>query len=393
MGEGDRRGSSDLDEGGDPLVGLVDLEFLGSVIDSLGHPFLVKDRAFRYVLVNDALSEMIGFPAETMLGRTDFEFFKESEAQFFRDMDVRVLSTGETVVTEEPITDAAGGKHVLLTTKKPLVGAHGEVTHVVGIIHDITRLKAAEDALRVSNEELEHRVRARTSALQAAQSELVRSERLAVLGQLAGGLAHQIRNPLGAITNAAYVIQRALARQPDADAARAIAIILEEVWQANRIITDLIDYARVRMPERKSVDLAVLVDQALASVEFGAVVLQRAFAPLPRVSVDPDQVRDALVNLVRNAIEAMPDGGDLRLAARDDGDEVELVIADTGPGIPKEMRDKLFEPLVTNKPLGLGLGLTTARALIHNQGGSIACESRDGGGTQFVIRLPAAPAA
>ena len=393
MGKGEDGESSALDEGTDPLRGSVDLAFLRSVIDSLGHPFLVKDRSFRYVLVNDALSEMIGFPAETMLGRTDFEFFKQSEAQFFRDMDARVLATGETVVTEEPITDASGAMHVLSTTKKPLVGPRGEVTHVVGIIHDITRLKAAEDALRVSNEELERRVRGRTAALQAAQSELVRSERLAVLGQLAGGLAHQIRNPLGAITNAAYVLQRVLARQPEPDASRAIAIILEEVWQANRIITDLIDYARVRMPERKAVDLAVLVDQALDAVERGAVVVQREFVPLPRVAVDPDQVRDALLNLVRNAIEAMPDGGELHLGARPDGDEVELVVDDTGPGIPKELRDRLFEPLVTNKPLGLGLGLTTTRALIHNQGGSIVCESRDGGGTRFVIRLPTEPSA
>jgi PAS domain S-box-containing protein len=387
MPEGDDRAPGDVLGAAPP----VDVAFLAAVIDSLGHPLVVKDREFRFVLVNEALSEMIGFPARTMLGRTDFEFFKESEARFFREMDTRVFATGETVVTEEPITDASGAKHVLTTTKRPLLGPGGEVTHVVGIIHDITRLKAAEDDLRVTNEELERRVRARTAALQAAQSELVRSERLAVLGQLAGGLAHQIRNPLGAITNAAYVLQRTVARHPDADASRAIAIILEEVWQANRIITDLIDYARVRMPERRDVDLAVVIDQALDAVVRGAVVIERALLPVPRVSVDPDQVRDALVNLIKNAVEAMPGGGTLKLATRDDGDEVELVISDTGPGIPKEMRDRLFEPLVSTKPLGLGLGLTTARALIQNQGGSIGCESPDGQGTRFVIRLPAAP--
>ncbi|HVY45942.1 MAG TPA: ATP-binding protein [Minicystis sp.] len=379
------------DPGGDEAPGeLPTSAFLAAVIDAVGHPIFVKDRAYRFVLVNPALSAMVGYPREAFVGKTDFDFFPRGEAEFFRDVDRRVFATGESVTTEEPITDASGARHELATTKVPLRSAgDGAITHVVGIVHDVTRQKQAEEALRLANEELERRVRERTAALSSAQAELVRTERLAVLGQLAGGLAHQIRNPLGSITNAAYVVQRELARHPNADAARAVAIILEEVWQANRIITDLLDYARVRLPERRAVDLAVLADQAVAAADVPpSVRVEREVAGVPRVSVDPDQVRDALVNLVRNAVEAMPEGGALRVSARSEGDQVAVEIADTGPGIPRDVREKLFEPLVTTKPLGLGLGLTTARALIQNQGGTIACESGEPRGTRFVVRLP-----
>lgn len=371
----------------------LSMEFLAAVIEHVAHPIFVKDRAFRFVLINRALATLAGHPREGMVGKTDYDFFPAEEADFFRKKDIELFSTGSTVtIEEEPITDAAGARHVLATTKVPLRDAAGEVTHIIGIIHDITRLKAAEEALRLANEELERRVRERTAELQAAQSKLVRKERLSVLGQLAGGLAHQIRNPLAAITNAAYVLQREV-RAPTADAQSSIQIILAEVMQANRIITDLIDYARVRPPVRREVSPREIVERALGSQSTPQNVNVFLDVPvLPLVSVDPDQVRDAVENLLRNAVEAMPEGGDLRIGARVEGGELHLRIADSGTGIPCEVQEKLFEPLVTTKPLGLGLGLTTTRALVENQGGSITCESAPGLGTCFEVMLPIAEA-
>ena len=367
--------------------------FLEAVIQHVAHPIFVKDRAFRFVLVNEALASLVGRPAEAMLGKTDYDFFPAAEADFFRLKDVEMFSTGSRVtIDEEPITDALGRRHVLATTKVPLREAGGAVTHVVGIIHDITRLKAAEEALLDANEALERRVNERTAALEAAQGKLVRRERLAVLGQLAGGLAHQIRNPLGAITNAAYVLQRHLAGA-DGDVARAISIILAEARQANRIITDLLDYARVRPPVRRPVSPQSLVERALAAQTTPSNVRVTLDVPAsPLVSVDPDQVCDAVDNLLRNAVEAMPDGGELRIGARIDRGGLALSIADNGVGIPSDVQEKLFEPLVTTKPLGLGLGLTTTRALVENQGGTITFESAPGRGTRFEVTLPLAGA-
>jgi signal transduction histidine kinase len=221
-----------------------------------------------------------------------------------------------------------------------------------------------------------------------------------VLGRLAGGVAHQIRNPLASITNASYVLQRALEQRGDADASKAVAIILEEAWQANRIITDLIDYARVRRPMAKATDVRAVVELAMARHPLPSTVTSRLSLPdhpIPAF-IDADQVRDALENLIRNAIEAMPGGGALTLSARVEDGFVVVSVADTGEGVPASVQEKLFEPLVTTKDMGLGLGLTTARALIENQRGTIRWEPPPVSenvpscpGATFVVRLPVRP--
>lgn len=366
-------------------------DFQAQVLDHVAHPIFVKDRNFRWVALNQALCDMVGYPREELLGKMDYDFFPKAEADFFRQKDIEMFSTGAQVtIDEEPITDGQGRRHILATTKVPLRSATGEVTHLIGIIHDITRLKAAEEALRQANEDLEQRVRERTRALEIAQEELVRKERLAVLGQLAGGLAHQIRNPLGAITNAAYLLKRRLRPEPASEIAHSVAIILEEAWHANRLISDLLDYGRVQPPRLRVVSPRKLLERVSAVHNVGPAVEVIIDAPdEPNVAIDEDQVADALDNLFRNALDAMPEGGTLRLAATPVAKAVRFTVSDTGSGVPAEIKGRLFEPLVTSKPLGRGLGLTTARALIENQGGSITCEDTERGAC-FVVTLPLA---
>jgi PAS domain S-box-containing protein len=371
--------------------GAVDATFFARVIDLVAHPIFVKDREFRFVFLNQALCQMVGYPREEMIGKTDFDFFPETEARFFREKDIELFRSGEPVAIDgEPITDASGRVHILATTKVALRDDAGDVTHLVGIIHDITRLKEVEEALRHGSEVLEARVRERTAALEVVQRELLRKERLAVLGQLAGGLAHQIRNPLGAIANAASLLRRAVAdlRRPELDV--ALEIIHEEVFRADRTITGLLDYARVREPDPRSVPVAELVERALESEHLPATIaLTVEVAANLVVAVDAMQVQGALSNLVRNAVEAMPNGGTLAIRARGGDDGVIIEVRDTGVGLAPELQGRVFEPLVTTKPLGLGLGLSTARTLVEGQGGSIAFSSVPGRGTAFEIRLPA----
>ena len=368
----------------------VSLEFLAEVIDRIAHPIFVKDRQFRWVLLNAAFAELSGYPREQMLGKSDGDFFPKEQADFFRSKDVEMFATGQTVVIdEESITAASGKKHTLATSKVPLRDASGEVTHLIGIIHDISRIKEVESALQRANDDLEARVAARTAALVGAQSDLVRHERLAVMGRLAGGLAHQIRNPLGAITNAAYVLQRLTTSAPQGDLRKAVEIVHEEAWRANRIITDLLDYARVRAASQESTDIGALLDDVLeAQAVPASIAVTKRIPDLPRATIDPQQVRGALTNLVRNAVEAMPGGGTLSVEADREGDELVIVLRDSGPGIAPEVRSRLFEPLVTTKATGLGLGLTTARSLIENQGGALTGDSAPGEGTTARIRLP-----
>ena len=366
-------------------------EFLSAIIDHVAHPIFVKDRDYRFVLLNRAMEGMVGIPRAEMLGHTDYDFFPKEQADWFREKDLEMFTLGKRVeITEEPITDKDGRHHVLATTKVPLRDARGVITHLVGIIHDITPLKRAEEALREVSNVLERRMQERTDELLAAQTALVRRERLAVIGLFAGSLAHQIRNPLGSIKNAAYLVQLASPTVDD-DLRRALNIIQDEVGRANQIITDLVDYARVTAPQLRVVPVDLLMEIALSGLDLPANIAVVTECPaLPKVSVDPAQLQRALQKLVKNAVQSMGSGGTLTLSARAEGGGVFFSVADTGKGIAGDVRERLFEPLVTGAPGGLGLGLITARALIENQGGALALEKTDHDGTCVMLRLPVA---
>lgn len=366
---------------------------LESVIAGVPDAIFVKDRGHRYVLVNDAFVVLTGMTAERIVGAYDRDLVDAGREQRYRSTDARVLERGESVRFEDDYVDPAGEIHYLSTTKVPLRDATGAITHVLGVTRDQTRTKTAEERLRLAKEDLERRVAERTEALRGAQQALLRKERLAVLGQLAGGLAHQIRNPLAAISNGASVLKRRLANQVDEDVRAALAVILEEVWEANRIITDLLDYARIRPPSQVEVVVTVLVDAALELAKPPeSLEIRKSVEPGIVAWVDERQMRDALANVVRNACEAMPSGGHLVVDAVAEGPEIRIAIEDTGPGLTRGSLAYLFEPLVTTKPLGLGLGLATAKSLIENQGGSIRVSTLSSGrGARFEVRVPRPP--
>ncbi|MDB4938323.1 MAG: sensor histidine kinase [Labilithrix sp.] len=383
-----------------PPAGVAAHEFLAQLVEQLPHPIFVKDREFRYVLMNDALVRMSGQPVAAMLGKTDYDFLSKERSDFYRAKDVEVFSSAaEVAILEEELIDGAGRQRVLSTRKVPLRDAAGEITHLIGIISDITDLKAVQEALRNSSDQLEERVADRTRALALAQDDLVRKERLAVLGRLAGGVAHQIRNPLGAIKNAAYVLRRrvgevepsAFAETAAEEVSHSLEIIHDEVQRANKIITDLLDYARVRVPVRRITSVADVIDDALRAHDVPSTIrIERIVHDVPNVAVDADQLAGALFNVLHNAFEAMPNGGTLTIEATVRDASIVVSIGDTGTGMPASVRARLFEPLVTTKALGLGLGLVTARTLVEGQGGSIRCVSSDHRGTRFELTVPSA---
>lgn len=366
-------------------------DFLAAILDHVAHPVFVKDREFRFVLLNQALEALLGIPREAMFGKTDHDFFPAAEADHFRARDLEVVTRGEALRVQETLTDGRGERHVLATTKVPLRNTAGEVTHLIGIIHDITALTRAEEALREANETLEARVRERTAALESAQQELMRRERLATIGQLAGAIAHQVRNPLGSIKNAAYLLRLALRGEVGPDTSQSIAIIHEEVRRANQIITDLLDFARVRPAEPRDIPVAYVLDQAIGGAAgHTRVELELAVDDTAVVRCDPEQLQTAVFQLVRNACEAMVDGGLLRVSARPDGSHCVIEVSDDGPGLPEDLVAQLRDPLgVREGRVTLGLQLMTARALVENQPGTFAVTSSPRG-TRYTLRIPLA---
>ena len=224
-------------------------------------------------------------------------------------------------------------------------------------------------------------------------------DRLAALGEMAAGLAHEIRNPLGAIKGAAQLLVG-----PDGkpvtgqDVPEFLSIIVEEVNRLNRVVTQFLDYARPYKGEAAEIDLNEVVRKTAQLLENqGKVVLQLAEV-LPRVRGDAEQLRQVFLNLGLNALEAMNGGGTLTIGTGrrpfrrrgDAGAFVEVRFHDTGPGIPREQMKNLFIPFFTTKEKGTGLGLPISQRIVTQHGGVIEVRSERGKGTTFTVSLPVA---
>ncbi|MEZ4587709.1 MAG: ATP-binding protein [Gemmatimonadales bacterium] len=253
------------------------------------------------------------------------------------------------------------------------------------------------DKVRQGRETLEQRVSDRTEELatalrrlETAQEELVRRERLATLGQLSSSVGHELRNPLGVMTNAVYFLT---ATQPDATpkTKEYLELIRNQIRIAEKIVADLLDFARVRPPQWASVTLDAFLDGQLERVTQrpGVEVVRDLSAGLPPVRVDPVQIGQVVLNLVTNAVQAMEEeGGVLTIAAHHANGKVALEFADTGPGIAKENLERVFEPLFTTKARGIGLGLSVSRTLARANGGELTARNGADRGAVFVLDLP-----
>jgi signal transduction histidine kinase len=220
------------------------------------------------------------------------------------------------------------------------------------------------------------------------KGELVRQTRLAAIGQIAASIAHELRNPLGAITNAAFYLGRR--EQPwDPKATEHLGIIVQEVQRSDRIIDDLLEMSRPKVAAKEHRDLGAVLHETFARLRGGArVELEVDLVPEPFfIEADGGQLRQVLANLITNAIQAMGSAGRIRVRARRGKDFDVMTFEDDGPGVPDEIRESIFEPLFTTKSKGTGLGLSICRQILDRHGGTIEVK-RASGGAVFEIRLP-----
>lgn len=414
-----------------------DLErFLESIVDNMPDAVFVKDAAeLRFVRVNKAMEDLVGFTSTTAIGKNDFDFFPKQEAEFFISKDRAVLAGGELLeIPDEPMHTPSGTK-ILHTKKIPILDSRGKPLYLLGIARDITARKRAQEELQEKNRLLQESARSEHEALQAlktAQTRLVQSEKMASLGQLVAGVAHEINNPLAFVANNHAVLARDLAmlcdllrmyqavgpKLADADPA-AFADIAETAERIDlaytltnlpellarsrdglkriqKIVLDLREFSRhdsaADRPEEADLNTGL---QSTANMIQGRarsreIRLELDLAPLPRVNCYAAKINQVVMNLLANAIDACEAGGQVTLRSRAVDGGIELQVIDTGHGIDPEIVGKIFDPFFTTKPQGegTGMGLSISYGIISEHGGKISVESTLGSGTCFTIHLP-----
>jgi signal transduction histidine kinase len=239
------------------------------------------------------------------------------------------------------------------------------------------RYKAAAEQLAIANQ-----------SLLEAEAAVRRSERLAALGQLSAGLAHELRNPLGSIKGSANLLERSVPQ--DSPVAKELAgIISSEVDRTNSLVTRFLDFARPLEPRRQIVDVREVIDRAIHRSDAPVV---REYSPsLPEIAIDPELMEQVFLNLITNAAQASAPGSPVAVRATGNDGEVEISVIDRGCGIPPDKIETIFNPFVTTKRGGVGLGLAIVSKIVDGHKGRMTVESESGKGSTFRVFLPVAP--
>jgi two-component system nitrogen regulation sensor histidine kinase GlnL len=342
------------------------------LLSSLQDGVIVLDPHGRIVSINQAAEELTGFSLSQLLDRHLDEVFPPLAA-----LAARTLAMNRSHADLDGHVMRADGTRLSVSTVVSLVShPSGENRGIVLVLRDLSRVRDMEEQLR-------------------------RSDRLAALGVLAAGVAHEVRNPLVGVRAAAQLMEREPGFPPTLH--EFTGIIIREVDRLNRIVGELLAFAGPRPLQRRACNINRILEEALglleSAVQAGRVSVVRRYDPeVPPVAGDPDGLLQVFLNLIRNGIEAMPSGGELKVQSRFErvapqcGGRAAAVaeIADRGPGIAPEVRQQLFNPFFSTKDGGTGLGLPISVRIVEEHGGAIEVQSRAGGGTTFRVLLPLA---
>ena len=337
------------------------------ILNTVSEAISIFDRDLNVIEVNGARLKIFDVKREDVIGKKCYKAFWNRDEICEGCPVPDIFETGRGARTEKVLSLSNGTKKYVDIMHIPIFDEQGNPVQVLCDMRDLTEHKEMEEKLR-------------------------RTERLATIGEFSSGVAHELRQPLCVISNTAYFLNMKLKDIADEKVNRHLAILDKEVKRANRLITDLLEFARVPMPTLKECDVNQIVEEALSSVDIPPnVELKKELkGDLPRIQADFDQIQRTCTNIITNAISAMPEGGSLKIKTEENKEEgnIEISIADTGEGIPEESRERIFEPLFTTKPRGVGLGLALCRRYVEVHGGEIEVESEVGKGSTFTIKLP-----
>ena len=236
------------------------------------------------------------------------------------------------------------------------------------------------------------KVEERTRELVETQNKLLKTQRLAAIGELAGMVGHDLRNPLTGISGAAYYLKAKLSKNANEKEKEMFETIEKAIAYSNKIIDDLLDYSREIRLELSETEPESLLTEALSLIKVPQEVrLLNKVDSEPKIKADKTKVRRVFVNIIKNAFDAMPQGGTLIVESKKHQDSVVFIFTDTGMGMSKEVLNKLWIPLFTTKAKGMGFGLPICKRIVEAHGGKILVESATGKGSTFTVTLPLEP--
>jgi PAS domain S-box-containing protein len=341
---------------------------------------------FVYLEVNDAFEKLTGIKKEIVIGKKVTQALpgiEKANPELF-EIYGKVARTG--------INHKFEVYFKLLNLWLSIAVYRPKKKHFVAVFENITEQKQLNQRLEEYSEGLEFTVAERTKELLEAQERLLKTERLAAIGELAGMVGHDLRNPLAGIKNATYFLRKKQASFIDDSGREMLSIIDKAVEHADNIVNDLLDYSREMHLELEEFSPKSLMDYVLLMVKIPSQVkITQNIQSSPLIWVDANKIQRVFVNLVKNAIEAMPNGGALEISSRQNGENIDFSFDDTGTGMSDDVIIRIFTPLFTTKAQGMGLGLVICKRIIETHGGKIKVESALNKGTKFTLSLPMKP--
>ena len=407
--------------------------FYHSLVESLPQNIFRKDEAGHFTFANQRFCDILKKPLEEIVGKTDFDLFPHNLAEKYRHDDRAVMDSRETFdEVEEHITPAGDDLYVHVM-KIPLLDASGRPMGIQGVFWDVTARERAERMLQQTNKQLEQAVQSERQAretLQKTQSTLVQAEKLAGLGQMVAGVAHEINNPLAFVSNNIAVLQRDVKALMEmlkmyAEAEPRLKAEAPELWgrindlseridlpytmqslpelldrsreglkRIQQIVKDLRNFARLDESDLHEVDLNEGIDSTINIIRGHArkkqVDIRFERGKVPPVACYPAKLNQVVMNLLSNAIDASPESGKVTVRTEAQNGTVRIEVADSGHGIPPEIRERIFDPFFTTKPPGegTGLGLSISYGIVRQHGGTIDVTSEPGRGATFTVAIP-----
>ncbi len=355
-------------------------DYYENILSSLMDGIVAVDGQYRITIFTTTAEQMSGLKRESVLGTSLFDSFPKGSP--IGRFAAKSLQTGRSYLDSNPsLGPYLKERRDIGLATSPLVDTVGQIVGVVIVFRDMSRLKALEARLR-------------------------KGERLASLGVLAAGMAHEIKNPLGGIRGASQLLREEFA--PENSSRELTDIIIREVDRLNQIVQGLLDFSKPHEPRLAPVNIHEILTRVLTLIEIenpkDVLRIERLFDPsLPDINGDADQLAQVFLNIIQNAIDAMAGSGTLSLTTRvlsgfqirkQTQEKVRMIcvdVEDSGCGIAPEEIGSIFDPFFTRKPRGVGLGLALCYRIVEDHGGKIDVESRPGAGTRFSVSLPMSP--